>query len=96
MADFIKFSIDSELNEISYPRDKERVSVVSFIKTISSLNGKKVHFLSFFNPFVKLFSVFSRSIRLVFGDCYCEEKVCSKKWIPPFETEQALFKMYKS
>ena len=95
MADFIKFSIDNELDEITYPRDNDVVAVSHLIKTIAEINGKKMHLLCIFNPFVKVFYKAKRSLKLVFGDCYCSEKVCSKEWTAPFSMEQAIAKMYK-
>lgn len=94
MADFVKFAIDNELDEICYPRDKEPVSVSNMVKLIAKENGKKIYLWSIFNPFVKLFSKFSRSLRLVFGNCYNDAPVSSIEWNPPFLMECALKKMY--
>lgn len=95
MADFVKFSIDNELDEICYPRDKEVVAVSTMIQQIACLNGNTIHLLGVFNPFVKILYRFSHSLRLVFGDCYCTEAICSKEWVAPYSIKDALHKMYK-
>lgn len=95
MADFIKFSIDNELDETTYPRDRELISISYMVKTIAEIHGKKIHLLGFLNPFVRLFYKTNHTLKLVFGDCYCSENICSKEWIAPFSVETALSKMYK-
>lgn len=94
MCDFVKFVIDNSINEVVYPRDNDTVAVSDMIKCISNLNGKNIHLWAFFNPFVKLLFKTNRSLKMVFGDCYCSEPVCSKPWIAPFSMNEALKKMY--
>ena len=95
MADFIKFAIDNELDEVCYPRDNVVVSTSELIKRIAQINGKKMHLLAVFNPFVKLLYKCNHSLKLIFGDCYYSGPVCSKEWHSPFSFEDALERMYK-
>ena len=95
MTDFVCFAIENELDEICYPRDPEVAAVSNMIKNIAELNGNKMHLWFIFNPFVKIFYKTSRSLKLVFGDCYCVEPICSQQWMAPFSLENALKKMYE-
>ncbi len=95
MADFVKFAIDNNLNEICYPRDPVVASTSQLVELIAKLNNHKMRLISFFNPFIKLIYKTSHSLRVVFGDCYFEGVTSSIKWIPPFSLEEALKRMYE-
>ena len=98
ICDFIRFAIENGLNEICYPRDKERICVSDMIKQIASLNGKEVHLLGILNPFVAICYRFSHKTRSVFGNNYCTIPVCGggKLWASPFSMTEALKDMYVS
>ncbi len=94
LADFIRFAIENELDEICYPRDVQTASVSEMIKTIAELNDNRMHLWPVFNPFVRMLLHTSHSLKLLFGDCYCVEPMCSKEWVPPYEMKDALVGMY--
>lgn len=95
MADFVKYAIDNELDEVCYPRDDLVISTSELIKGISQINGKKMYLLAVLNPLVKLFYRSTHSLKLIFGDCYYLGAACSKEWHSPFTLEDALKRMYK-
>ncbi len=95
LCDFIKFSIENELDEICYPRNIEVISVSKFVKEISILNGKKMYLLKILNPFVKLLYKHSHKLRSVFGDNYCTEQICTNcSWKAPYDFLESLKHMY--
>ena len=94
MCDFIMFAIFNELDEVCYPRDGHLAAVSEMIRLIACLNGNHIRLIWVLNPFVKIFYRFSHSLKLVFGNCYCIERVCSMNWIPPFSLDKALNCMY--
>ena len=95
MCNFVKFAIDLELDETCYPRNSEYVCVSSLISKIAKLSSNKMHLLWILNPFVKILYKTKRSLRSLFGNCYCTEPVCSKDWNAPFSLQESLLKMYK-
>lgn len=96
MSDFLKFAIDNDLNEITYPRDEYRISTYELVQKIANCQQKKIVLTSIFNPFIKVFYKRSHSLRSVFGDNYCTMPVCSKYWKCPYEFSTALEKIYKA
>lgn len=95
IADFVAFAIENALDETCYPRDVETTAVSAMIKTIAELNNNRIRLCWLFNPFVKMFYRLSHPLKLVFGNCYCVEPICSRQWIPPYTMKQALIKMYE-
>ena len=95
LADFVKFAIDNNLDEICYPRDKKVASTSQMIELIARYNNHKMKLLSVFNPFVKVFFRLNRVLTIIFGDCYFEGAVSSGQWVPPFSLEDAIKRMYE-
>lgn len=95
LSDFLKFAIDNDLNEITYPRDSHRISTYEMVHKIASCKHKKMLLTAAFNPFIRMFYKSNHSLRSVFGDNYCTMPVCSKKWKCPYEFSTALEKIYK-
>lgn len=96
ISDFLKFAIDNDLNEITYPRDSHRISTYELVQKIASCKHKKIVLTAVFNPFIRMIYKSNHSLRSVFGDNYCTMPVCSKNWKCPYEFSTALEKMYKA
>lgn len=68
LCEFLKQVIDKEERGIFYPQNKEYVSTKNIIKTMAECMGKKIFFIKFFNPLLKMLSRKINYINKVFGN----------------------------
>lgn len=80
LCEFLKQAIDKELSGIFYPQNKEYISTKDIIKIMAIEMNKKIYFIKFLNPIIKLFSKRINYINKVFGN-----KVYSKELSLNFE-----------
>src|SRR5699024_11384915 len=74
LSEFIRLVIKDNVSGVYCPQNAEYVNVSNLVKTINSVNNKKIYMISIFNPIIKLcmnINVFQK----VFGDLIYEQKL---------------------
>lgn len=68
LCEFIKLMIDNNEKGIFFPQNEEYVQTSDMVKTIATMNGKKIKLVKFLNPLIILLSKKVRIINKVFGN----------------------------
>jgi UDP-glucose 4-epimerase len=70
LSKYVEYIIKSNSKGYIYPENDEKVSTYKIIKNIRSMDGKITLNCSLIIPFVKLFMIFSKKIKKIFGSLY--------------------------
>jgi len=79
LTEFLRIAINSEMSGIFFPQNKEYVSTKEIIDLMAKNMGKKVFFVSFFNPFLRLLSRRLNLINKVFGNKVYDKRLSPKE-----------------
>lgn len=77
---FLKRAIDNERTGVFYPQNREYISTKQIIEVMADTMNKKIHFIKFFNPIIRLLSKRINFINKIFGN-----KVYSKELTESFD-----------
>lgn len=73
LCEFVKFAVESSLEGVYLPQNKETVCTSDMAAKILEVNGKKQRFTPVFNPFLKIFGKLKVEIVVkCFGDLWYE------------------------
>lgn len=75
LSEFIRWTIDENLNGYFYPQNNEYVCTSDIVKCVADNLNKKVLFVKAFNPVIKLLSKRSGAFNKLFGDLAYDERL---------------------
>lgn len=79
LCEFIRLIIDNNETGYFYPQNEEYVNTSKMVKTIASVNGKRMMCTKIFNPLIGLLIKKIRLLKKVFGSMYYEKSMSQYK-----------------
>lgn len=73
LCEILRFLIDNCSDGLFFPQNEEYVCTSELVKTIAETNGKKIHMIKIFNPFIHRLKF--NIVKKVFGDLVYEKSM---------------------
>lgn len=75
LCEFIRLMIENNERGLFFPQNNEYVNTSKMVDSIAKAHCKKVILTKAFNPFIKIFSIFSGVINKMFGNLVYEKSM---------------------